>query len=142
MWGVSKIIPEKNSDRSRELMSYSVAWTLLFNMLYLHHPPIINSKLLHTVKSIMAINQNRTNTMSDNCQQVGDCKYFHLQDTWKVWEGGGGEEVGLFDSSLLHSPLKKLNQKNNMLSFILKCVCKMKHIYFIWLHKIQIKLTC
>lgn len=61
------------------------------------------------MESFVAINQNKTNTMSDNYQQLWDLKYFHLQDTCRDWGGWrGGEEMGLFDYSLQHSPLKKI----------------------------------
>lgn len=40
------------------------------------------------MKRVMAINQKRSNTTSDNRQQVGDFKYYHLQDAWKDWSGG------------------------------------------------------
>lgn len=61
---------------------------LLSEMLYLCASPMLNSKLLNTVKSFMAINQNKTNIMSDNYQQLWDLKYFHLQDTCRDWGGG------------------------------------------------------
>lgn len=57
-------------------------------MCYLCAPPCINVNLLHAVKSVMAINQEILNTMADNCQWVGDCKYHHLQDAWKDWSEG------------------------------------------------------
>lgn len=72
------IIVLKFQAKHSKLLEYIIMGMLLFesHLILPHH----ESRLLHTVKHIGTINQSGTNAMSHNCQQVGDHKYFHLQD--------------------------------------------------------------
>lgn len=66
-------------DRNGQLMNNFRTQMLLFEVLHVcAHSNIKKKKKSHTVKNIMAMNQKRTNIMSDNYKQIRDHKCFHL----------------------------------------------------------------